>query len=117
MVKLKDIKPLEEIDFSLLDYLIIAFVIIFLIILFFALIRLFRKKEDILKEKLKEIDFNNPKKTAYIIGSLRPFLNKEAFNYWEELNKKLERYKYKKEVEAFSEEIKQEINLFLKMIE
>jgi hypothetical protein len=118
MIPIRDIKPNVEI----IDYKFTAFCIVVLIVLIFLsifLIKKFKKKnpkKEIL-EKLKNLDFNNSKKTAYQFSELaRHFVNGENKKEFEEILKSLEKYKYKKEVPPLSKTDKEKIKNFIKEI-
>jgi amino acid permease len=118
MIPIKDIKPNVEI----IDYEFIAFVaisLIFFIILSIFLIKKFKKKnpkKEILK-KLKNLDFENSKKTAYEFTDLaRNFINDENKNEYEKIVNMLEKYKYKKQVPHLDKKTKEKIISFIKEI-
>ena len=124
MEELKDIKGIIEVpDYSLWILLsIIAFVVFCLIILiyFFKNRRKKRKKtslKQIAMKNLKEIDFDDTKSAVYTFcENFQYFIyekNKEAF---ENLQKELEIFKYKKEIEKLSDEQKTKIKNMIKEI-
>ena len=110
MEGLKDIKGLLVIeDYSL--YIFVAFVIVCLILLYFIItitIRKFTSKTPIkiAKNKLKNVDLSDSKKSAYRVSKYAPYLSDEDFSY-------LEKYKYKKENRDFEEDDLQNIKRFL----
>lgn len=123
MEKLRDIKPLVEIpDYSFYLYLAVMLIVTLIIaLIIFYLIRFFSKKridkrEQILKY-LKSLSFDNPKRVAYAITKYGRFLVKDesSARLYEELVRKLTKYKYKKVVEPLDEELKKEIKLFLRV--
>ena len=118
---IKDIEPLEEIvDYSLYITLVLA---LFLFSIFYFLILNLKKKKPTLKEitlkRYKEIDFKNPKKDAYDITKYANILatNPKSKEIKERLLKKLEIYKYKKNVPSFDSEAIALYNLFLEVVE
>ncbi len=113
-LKIHDIKGLVEIpDFSIYLYMLLW---ILASLLFFAFIYLVYKliknrKKNYRKEyykNLKEIDFSNTKQSAYKITRYSRLLaqSPREKKLMEELLEALEKYKYKKNVEQFDDEIK-----------
>ncbi len=113
-IKIHDIKSLVDIpDISLYIYIflwIIASAIIFLIV--FLLFRFFRNRSKNQRKEyykiLDELDLSDVKNSAYTITKYARLLaqshrEKKLVN---ELIEELEAYKYKKEVEPLSDEIK-----------
>ncbi len=125
MDRLKDIKPLVEIsDFSFYAYifaLIISFLLFF--ILFYKLMKIFKKKRvDKRKEMietLRNIDIEDSKRAAYTITKLGRELvwDDRSFKIFEELLRRLQRYKYKKEVSKLDDEVKRYLQLFLETVD
>jgi c-di-AMP phosphodiesterase-like protein len=118
MIPIRDIKPNVEI----IDYEFIAFIVIVLILLIIFIIFLIKKlkkknpKKEIL-EKLKNLDFNDAKKTAYEFTKLAIiFVNEENKKEYEEIVKLLEKYKYKKKVPPLSKTDIEKIKNFIKEI-
>jgi uncharacterized membrane-anchored protein YhcB (DUF1043 family) len=118
MIPIRDIKPNVEI----IDYYFIAFIIgliiLIIILTLFAIKKLKKKnpKKEIL-EKLKNLDFNNSKKTAYEFTKYaRVFINEENKEKYEKIVKSLEKYKYKKIVPPLDEKDKETIKNFIKEI-
>jgi len=112
--QLRDIKGLMDInDYSL--YIFIALVIGLLILLYVLvkyIVKFLRKNTPIkiAKKKLKAVDLNDTKQSAYTITKYAPFINQEEdFSY-------LEKYKYKKESLEFSQEDKENLEWFLKYV-
>ncbi len=108
MPDIKDIKPLVEIpDLSLYAVVFFALLIVIsLAVVIYNIIYKFLhdKKRRIRKavlKKLKEVDFNNPKKAAYEITKYGRYLihDDKSRKVFEEILPLLERYKYKKEVD------------------
>jgi len=110
LAKLKDIKPPVEVPDSSI-WLFLALIIVFLV----GLLALFywfkykrgfkrRKRFDLklkAKEKLKEIDFTDSKMAVYTFDEYLPVLigdDQEMLQEFENLQKDLEKYKYKKDV-------------------
>ncbi len=122
--QLKDIKPLLEIpDNSYYIYwgIIIVGSLLLLGILFFILKRLWEnRKINLAKgylEKLKVIDWKDVKHSAYEATHYARLLatddrRKELFSQLEPL---LEKYKYKKEVEAIDQDTLNKFNLYVQV--
>ncbi|HIE34576.1 MAG TPA: hypothetical protein EYP79_00050 [Campylobacterales bacterium] len=124
MDKLRDIKPLVQIpDYSFYAYIIAILLAIFLfLILFYKIIKIFTaKKVDPRKEminSLKNLDFNNPKKAAYLITKLGRELvhDDRSYKIFEELLRRLQKYKYKKDVPQIEDDVKSYLKLFLETV-
>ena len=124
MEELKDIKGIIEVpDYSLWILISIIVTIIFFIaitIYFFKNRRKKRKKltlKQIAMKNLKEIDFNDTKDTVYAFcENFQYFIDEKNKESFEELQKELEMYKYKKEVEKLSEEQINKIKSMIKEI-
>lgn len=122
--QLKDIKPLLEIpdsSFYLYWGLIFLGILLLLAVLFFAAKRYWEnRKIDLAKgyvKKLKEIDWKDPKKSAYEATYYARLLatderRKELFSQLEPM---LEKYKYKKEVDAADRETQNLLNLYVQV--
>jgi hypothetical protein len=113
MEELRDIKGLMSIeDYSLyLFFLIVTFA---LVVLFFIIKKIINYKRVIspikrAKKELKNIDLSQSKIASYKICKYGKVLSDEDFEY-------LEKYKYKKEVEEFSDEDLRLIKRFLDAI-
>lgn len=125
MEKLKDIKPLVEIpDFSFYTYIFsISLFTIVIILLVYKLFKIFsQKKEDYRKKlykKLKNVDFNNSKKFAYEVTKYgrKLVFDDRSYKIFSELLKRVQKYKYKKDVPKIDEETKKYFKLFLKTID
>jgi len=115
LAKLKDIKPPIEVpDLSM--WLFLAFIVAFLaglLVLFywFKYKRGSKRRRHFnpiveAKEKLKEIDFIDSKMAVYTFDEYMPILisnNQEMLQEFENMQKDLERYKYKKDVPKLDE--------------
>jgi len=122
--KLKDIKDIVEVtDYSL--YQLIAIVITFLLILIVTTYlyknRITKTKQPSKKQlalkRLKELDFTNTKDVVYSF-SLDGYIfvnesNQEKFN---QIEKELEQYKYKKDIQPLEQNIITQIKEFIKGI-
>lgn len=123
--KLHDIKPLVEIpDNSFFIFLaLVIFGLILLISIAFVLIRFFknRKKSDRKRyfEILENIDFSNPKQSAYDITKYSKLLarNEREIRLCNDLIEDLEQYKYKKEVKDIDKSIQAKFSNFLDVID
>ena len=123
--KLKDIKPLVEIN----DY---SFIILILtIIIFFSIsilgfyylkkylkIKRERNKRDFYYQKLKRMDMQNSKQCAYTITKYGKFLVKEdkQIELLKNLNQNLEIYKYTNIPPTLSEKDKEMIEEFMRIV-
>ncbi len=124
MQGLKDIKGLVEVtDYSL--WWLLAIIFIVFIMTAFALYlyknRRIRKKRasprEVALSNLKNIDFSDTKNTVYtFIQDGKQFLTPENETVFKNLEKDLEKYKYKKEVPIMDEALKDEIKRFIKEI-
>jgi len=115
---LKDIKPnVQIIDYSFYIFLVIAIVlIIFLIYIIYK--KFFNKKENKFLTKLKNLDFNNSKKTAYEFTHFaKQFINEKNKKLYEEIVKELNNYKYKRVVDNLDPELIKKIKEFIKGIQ
>lgn len=125
-IPLHDIKPLVEVPDNSLIYLgIVAFVIVMIVVLTAVwLYRYFTKAkvEDLRKrymKKIHKVDTSNAKQAAYEISSYGRFLAKSehAKDMLDNLDNRLSKYKYKKEVEALDEETLGYYKLFLEVLD
>jgi len=123
---LRDIRALEPIDdISLYLFLIAtAFVLLIIGALLYKLFSTMRerKKENLRKkvlQKLKDIEFDNPKEAAYKITKYARFLatDERSQRMLEQLLPKLEKYKFIKNPPEFDNESIQYYNLFLKSVD
>ncbi len=123
MEKLRDIKPLVEIpDYSFYLYILVMVVITLLaaLMLFFLIRKLSKKKvnqrEQIL-QRLRSLPFDNPKEVAYQMTKYGKYLVKDesSARLYEDLVRKLTKYKYKRDVSPLDESLKKEIKLFLRV--
>ena len=113
-IKIHDIKELTEIpDISLYIFMLLWILGIALIFIFIFLIyRYFHNKNKNEKKKyykiLKELDLKDAKKSAYIITKYSRLLasNEREKRLMGELIDELEIYKYKKDVNTLSDDVK-----------
>lgn len=106
MLNIHDIKPLEEIpDYSIyIFYGTIVFFTGIVLLLFYMLFTYIQKKRNSPEKNylklLQNIDFSDPKLSAYTISKYGALLAKDdrQLTLLMELNQQLENYKYKKEV-------------------
>ena len=122
--QLKDIKPLLEIpDNSMYLYwgLIVLAVLIVLSLVYFVGKKLWKQRKINLAkgyvEKLKAIDWKDPKKSAYDATHYARLLatddrRKELFSQLEPL---LEQFKYKKEVDEVDQDTLNRFNLYVQV--
>lgn len=124
MEELKDIKGIIEVpDYSLWILLSMTtgvLVFIILAIYFFKNRRKKRKKltsKQIAMKNLKEIDFDDTKGAVYTFcENFQYFINEKNKESFEKLQKELEIFKYKKEIEKLSDEQKNKIKSMIKEI-
>ncbi|PUE63978.1 hypothetical protein [Arcobacter caeni] len=124
MEELKDIKGIIEVpDYSLWILLsIIACVVFCLIILiyFFKNRRKKRKKptlKQIAMKNLKEINFDDTKSAVYTFcENFQYFIDEKNKESFEKLQKELEIFKYKKEIEKLSDKQRNRIKSMIKEI-
>lgn len=124
-IKIHDIKELVEIpDISLYIYMTLwilgialIFIVIFLIYKFFYN----RNKNERKKyyQTLKEVDLNNSKESAYTISKYIRLLatNEREKRLAEELIEELDKYKYKKNVENLSDDVKIVFARFMDLVD
>ncbi len=125
MDKIRDIKPLVEIsDYSFYLYLfliIIFFLLLFIV--FYKIVKIFSNKKidkrKILIKKLKNIDFKDSKKAAYLITKIGRELvhDDRSYKIFEELLIRLQKYKYRKNPPKISEEVKRYLRLFIETVD
>jgi hypothetical protein len=118
-VPIRDIKPnVEIVDIYFYLFLFFfTFVIVSLVILIYKFLT--QKKPSVKQkayEEIKNFDYTDSKKVAYSFKELaKPLINEENQNLYDEINKDLEAYKYKPNVPAISDEIKEKIENFLRL--
>ena len=121
--KLKDIKPNVIIPDNslviLLSFIFVLLIIGTLVYLFFK--KLKRRKKPTLKEiklkELKALDFSDDKEVAYkFTTDAYLFLDDKNKDKYEEIVKKLEPYKYKKDIPAMPKELKSSIKEFIRKL-
>jgi len=115
--QLKDIKPnVEIIDYKF--YAFIAVIIILSVLIIYIFIKLLKKKEpNPYLKKLQNLNFSDSKKTAYEFSEYaKYFLNEENKDFYEEIVKELEKYKYKPVVDNLDEKIIEKIKKFIEDI-
>ncbi|NLK67528.1 MAG: hypothetical protein GX282_08655 [Campylobacteraceae bacterium] len=119
MEGLKDIKGIVEMHSNWL-YFWIGLALLLTAVLLYSLFKIYqnklpkKRKKPTLKElafkELQSIDFNDTKMVAYkFTQNFSYFLNEENSSKFEELEKRLEVYKYKKIVPELDESLKDEI--------
>ena len=121
---LKDIKTIVSIpDYSL--YILIAIILVVVIVLVFIvykyLTRIRKTKQlsskQIAFNKLKNLDYENTKDVVYsftIEGSL--FVNEKNKDIFEQIQKELEEFKYKKDVQKLPNNLQNKIKEYIKGI-
>jgi len=119
--QLKDIKPIVEVHSNSL-YILLAIVAVVVLVVAFIAYRYFTRiqktkqpsQKELAYQRLQKLDFNNTKEVVYrfsLDGNL--FCNETNSQKFKQIEKALEAYKYKKEVEALSPELKREIKAFV----
>ncbi len=123
-LKINDLKGLEAIpDISF--YLFILLIIVCIVILsslIFLLYKFFKSRNNPRKmyyKKLQELDLNDTKNAAYTMSKYIKKLakNDREIKLAQELISDLEKYKYKKNVEAFDNNIHRKYELFMDNID
>ena len=123
MEKLRDIKPLVEIpdySFYLYIFLMLLATLVVVVTIYWLITRVSQKRIDERKailQELQALDFDDPKKVAYLITKKGKLLVKDSssLKIYEELLRRLAKYKYKKDVPPLDTETKRYIKLFLNM--
>ena len=124
MEELKDIKGIIDVpDYSLWILLSMIVCVIFSLVLaiyFFKNRRKKRKKptlKQIAMKNLKEINFDDTKCAVYTFcENFQYFIDEKNKESFEQLQKELEIYKYKKEIEKLSDKEKNRIKNMIKEI-
>ncbi len=126
-IPLHDIKPLIEIqEYSL--YYFVAIITIISLILFgilYLLYKYLRDRKKYNKRKahftvLEALDLNDTKQTAYdltVYGATFKNDTPRHFKHFDLMVEKLEKYKYKKSVEAFDEDTLRQIETYKGMLD
>ena len=122
--QLKDIKPIIDVpDNSLLILsAIVSTLVILIIFLLFKYVTKIRKTKkptpkQMAFKKLQHLDYKNTKDVVYsfsVDGYL--FVNEKNKTQFDIIEKELERYKYKKDVESLSNDLIEKIKDFIKGI-
>lgn len=123
-IPIRDIKPLVEIpDYSFYIFItIVIFTIVAILILAIYLFKFFKSKQKSKEreylEILKNIDFKDPKESAYKITKYGRVLAKDerSREILNDLIVKLEKYKYQREVPKFDEESRKYYRLLLEVL-
>ena len=123
-IPIRDIKPLlpiPDISIYLFAGLIAVAVLVAGVLIYFGWRwwQRNRKTDPRIRwlEQLDRIDYNDPKKAAYVMTRYGRLLaeEKRQKEILEQLLPRLERYKYKKEVPPLDEETKRYMKLFIEM--
>jgi len=119
-IPIKDIKP----NVALVDYqwyVFLLFLVLVSLLTLFILYRIYRRfkkpnPKKILLEKLKNLDFSDPKEVAYgFAPTARPLLNEKNKELFNEIEKLLQTYKYKPDVPEINDETKSKIQEFIRL--
>jgi cbb3-type cytochrome oxidase subunit 3 len=117
MSKLKDIKPIVTItDDSLIYFLTVVFIMLLAIAWAYWVISKSRRNEDkkFALEQLQKLDFSNSKTTAYDFKKYAQYLcTDDNQSQFEQINRELEAYKYKKQVDSLDTDLIQIIKGFI----
>lgn len=126
MIEIKDIKPLLDIQDYSLFYLIAIILssVIIVVVLLYKIYKYFKsKKANSKREKylqiLKNLNYNNPKDTAYDFTKYAKPLStdEKSQELYDNIVQNLSNYKYKKDVANITDDIKQNINIFIDIVE
>ena len=123
-IPIRDIKPLVQIpDYSIFLFSAVVFISLLIVIsLIIFLFKYLKNRRDNLRKSylkaLKNIDFSNPKESAYEITKYAKLLVKDerSMQIYEDLTKRLEVYKYRKDVPQIDNEVKKYYNLFIEVV-
>lgn len=126
-LKLNDIKPLVEVQEYSFYYFLVLCVVIFALVfggsyLVFRWLKT-RKKVNFRKEHFKfleNLNLEQTKKSAYLFTKYGATFKDDSQRHkemFENITQRLEKYKYKKDVEKFSDEVKGYLNLYKGMID
>lgn len=122
MLKINDIKPIVDIpDYSIyIYYSLILLVTLFVLFIIYFIYKYFKEKNNKQDKEylniLKNLDFSNPKQTAYSISYYGRILAKSERSHRliEELHHELEDFKYKKHIpQNIPQNIKAKFDIFL----
>ncbi len=126
MEKLRDIRGLERIDdISFYIFLVTVTVALFVLVLIvMKLYRFYRAKRDLdirakVLQRYKSVDFENPKKAAYEISKYGRYLadDERSQKIFKEMHERMQKYKYKKDVQKLSDEDMHYYEMFLGMVD
>ena len=116
---IKDVVEVQEHSLAMLIALIVMVLLLFAVALYLFKNRRRRRKKltarEIALEKLRSLDYSNPKEVVYSFeadGEL--FVNEKNRDNFEKIKKELEIYKYKRDVPPLDEGVKKEIEQFIK---
>ena len=126
-INLHDIKPLLEVEeysfYHLMILCLVALVVvlglIYLIYKYFKNRNKYNKRKDYLS-KIRELDLNDTKKTAYALSFYGEIFKNDSTRHLEMFNNitdRLKKYKYKKDVEKFDDEVLGYIELYKEMLD
>jgi hypothetical protein len=126
MDELRDIKPLMQIpDYSYYLFWggVIILILLGIVVLFFLLKRYYKTKGLTQRQQdfasLKNLDWSNPKKSAYAVTLLGRRLcnDQRSQEIFSQILPMLEQYKYKKEVPSVDIETLKQYNLLVHVID
>jgi len=126
-IELHDIKTIVEIqEYSLFYLLGTIFIAILVLLALVYLVMRYIKNKNAYNKRVEHFklmasqDLSKTKEAAYAITHFGLTFRDDSprhFEMYENLTKRLERYKYKKEVETFDDEVKSYIELYRGMID
>ena len=126
-IELHDIKTIVEIqEYSLFYLLGTIFIAILVLLALVYLVMRYIKNKNAYNKRVEHFklmasqDLSKTKEAAYAITHFGLTFRDDSprhFEMYENLTKRLEPYKYKKEVEAFDDEVKSYIELYRGMID
>lgn len=124
-IKIHDIKGLVDIpDFSLYIYMLLWILgIIFIFAFVFLLYRFFKNRNKGKRKEyyriLKELELDDAKQSAYTITKYARLLaqNEREVKLCDEMIEELEQFKYKKDVEPLSDDVKILFGRFMDIVD
>jgi len=124
LAQLKDIKPIVDVvDYSF--YYLLALIICVSVVIIFILYKYFTRvkktkqpsRRKIALNRLKTLDFTNTKEVVYTFSvDGYVFINEKNKQMFEDIEKELETYKYKKDVKRLSNDLQEKIKKFIKAL-
>ena len=124
-IKIHDIKSLVDIpDFSIYIFILLIVISSLLVLsLIFLIYKMLKNRKKDTRKKyyklLKNLDLKDSKKSAYLITKYARVLavSQREKKLLEELTEELDKYKYKKDVDDFDENIKIVLSRFMDSVD